>query len=51
MFVGMCSNQTEEVDPISIYDPNYVDPGWGFLQSFEEPCHSNEEIETVFGAL
>ena len=41
----MCSNQTEEVDPISVYDPEFVDPGWGFLHSNEQPCHSNEEIE------
>ena len=41
----MCSNQTEEVDPITVYDPQYVNHGWGFLLPHEEPCHSTEEIK------
>ena len=45
MFIGLCSNQTEEVDPIEIYDPEAIDPGWGFLKDNEETCHSNEEIK------
>ena len=29
MFIGLCSNETEEED-LSVYDPNFYDPGWGF---------------------
>ena len=41
MFIGLCSNQTDEVDPISIYDPVAYDPGWGYLRPDEKPCKSN----------
>jgi len=45
MFVGLCSNQTEEVDDISVYDENFVDTGWGFRREGDPECASDEEIK------
>ena len=43
-FIGMCSNQTDEIDDISVYDETFVDPGWGFKKPNEPDCYPNETI-------
>ena len=45
MFIGLCSNMTEEeADPISVYDPDFIDPGWGYNQPDDPVCATDEEI-------
>ena len=34
----------EEADPISVYDPDFIDPGWGYNQPDDPVCATDEEI-------
>jgi len=43
----LCSNETDEVDDISIYDASQIDPGWGYLRPDEEECAPLEDIKNL----
>jgi len=45
--IFLCSNETDEVDDISVYDASQIDPGWGYRRPDEPECAPIEDIKNL----
>jgi len=47
----MCTDDTEAIDDISVFDENFEDPNWGLRQTDDPLCYSNEAIKNFLNNL